>query len=82
MATKYYVKDTREIFSLTEESGFFRLTVGRADIQEKHVEDFLDTTIEWLSTNPKKGILIDFSGVRSVCGDFTVQYRATKRFGH
>jgi anti-anti-sigma regulatory factor/Mor family transcriptional regulator len=72
MATKYYIKDTREIFSLNEESGFFRLTVGRPDIQEKHVEDFLDTTIEWLSTNPKKGILIDFTGVRSVCGDFTV----------
>jgi anti-anti-sigma regulatory factor/uncharacterized protein (DUF433 family) len=59
-------------FSLSEETAFFRLQVTTSEIQEQHVEEFLDTTVEWLSTNPQKGILIDFKGVRYVCTDFAI----------
>ncbi len=72
MAPKYYVGQVDKAFELTEEEEFYRLKAIIDDVQEQHVEDFLDTTIEWLSSNPQKGILIDFSGVKSVCGDFTV----------
>jgi anti-anti-sigma regulatory factor/DNA-binding HxlR family transcriptional regulator len=44
--------------------------VSESAIKEQHVEDFTDTTIEWLSSDPQKGILIDFSGVDWVCDDF------------
>jgi DNA-binding HxlR family transcriptional regulator len=73
MATKYYVEDDELAFSVVEEPEFFRLRVLRSQIDEDAVEDFLDTTVEWLSSNPTKGILIDFSGVRSVCPAFTIE---------
>ncbi len=73
MANKITVKDEAKVFTLSEEREFFRLTADRPDINEEHVEDFTDTTIEWLSSNPHKGLLIDFDGVRTVCADFTVQ---------
>ncbi|MBI4966473.1 MAG: hypothetical protein HY913_24545 [Desulfomonile tiedjei] len=69
---KYRV-DEEMVFSLAEESGFFRLKVDTPHIEEDHVEEFLDTTVEWLSSNPKKGMLIDFKGVKSVCDDFSLQ---------
>jgi anti-anti-sigma regulatory factor len=70
MPTKFYVEASDRIFSIKEESDYFRLTVSESEIKEQHVEDFTDTTIEWLSSNPQKGILIDFSGVEWVCDDF------------
>jgi anti-anti-sigma regulatory factor len=68
--TKFYV-DEPTVFSLVEETEFFRLKVLTSHIEDEHVEEFLDTTVEWLSTNPAKGILVDFSGVKSVCDDFS-----------
>jgi anti-anti-sigma regulatory factor/predicted transcriptional regulator len=47
--------------------------MARSEIRPRHVEDFLDTSVEWLSANPEKGILIDFSGVTEVCDDFVIQ---------
>ena len=73
MAIKYYVEDDETAFSVAEEEEFFRLKVKRSEIDEDDVEDFLDTTVEWLSSNPSKGILIDFSGVRAVCPGFVVE---------
>jgi anti-anti-sigma regulatory factor/uncharacterized protein (DUF433 family) len=70
MSPKYHVESDESAFSVLEESGFFRLSMKAPDIGPKHVEDFLDTTVEWLSGNPTKGILIDFEGVRSVSDDF------------
>jgi anti-anti-sigma regulatory factor len=72
MTPKFVFGDDNPAFSLVEESGFFRLSMTESEIEAHHVEDFLDTTVEWLSTNPSKGILIDFSGVKSVCTDFVV----------
>jgi anti-anti-sigma regulatory factor len=71
MAPKFYIDDDL-VFTLQEEPEFFRLRVNIPEIEEEHVEEFMDTTVEWLSTNPQKGILIDFKGVRYVCGDFAV----------
>jgi uncharacterized protein (DUF433 family)/anti-anti-sigma regulatory factor len=73
MAIKYYVDDDETAFSVKEEEEFFRLKILRSEIDEDDVEDFLDTTVEWLSSNPAKGILIDFSGVRAVCPGFVVE---------
>ncbi len=73
MAIKYYVEDDETAFSITEEPEFFRMKVVRSEIDEDDVEDFLDTTVEWLSSNPAKGILIDFTGVRTVCPGFVVE---------
>jgi DNA-binding HxlR family transcriptional regulator len=72
MVNKFYVYDEELIFSLSEEPDFFRMKIERPNIEEDHVEEFMDKTVEWLSTNPEKGILIDFEGVRSVCSEFTV----------
>ena len=71
--SRYYVEDDVPAFSVTEETDFYRLSIGRSEIDDADVEDFLDTTVEWLSSNPTKGILIDFTGVRSVCPTFTVE---------
>lgn len=71
MAPKFYIDDDL-VFTLVEETEFFRLSANVSEIEEHHVEEFMDTTVEWLSTNPQKGILIDFKGVRYVCGDFAV----------
>jgi anti-anti-sigma regulatory factor/DNA-binding HxlR family transcriptional regulator len=71
MAPRFYVDDEFAI-SLVEESKFFRMRIQTPEVEEYHVEEFMDTTVEWLSTNPKKGILIDFNGVKSVCSDFAV----------
>ncbi|MDQ7782724.1 MAG: hypothetical protein RDU20_07585 [Desulfomonilaceae bacterium] len=71
MAPRFYVDDEFAI-SLVEESRFFRLRIQTPEVEDYHVEEFMDTTVEWLSTNPRKGILIDFDGVKSVCDDFTV----------
>ncbi|MGO9568932.1 MAG: hypothetical protein ACLP5H_15460, partial [Desulfomonilaceae bacterium] len=57
------------VFSLLEERDFFRMKVRKSEVNEDHVEEFMDKTVEWLSTNPQKGILIDFEGVKSVCSD-------------
>jgi uncharacterized protein (DUF433 family) len=73
MAIKYYVEDDETAFSIDEEPEFFRMKVIRSEIDEDDVEDFLDTTVEWLSSNPAKGILIDFTGVRAVCPGFVVE---------
>jgi anti-anti-sigma regulatory factor len=74
-----------QIFSLTEETDLFRLRIGTSEVKEKHVEEFMDKTVEWLSTNPEKGILIDLDGVKSVCSDFTIAltryYENVKRHG-
>jgi len=67
---KYYFDDEDTAFSFVEEPNFYRLRVERSAIEEKHVEEFLDRTVEWLSRNPDKGILIDFKGVKSVCNEF------------
>ncbi len=67
---KYYFDDEETAFSFVEEPNFYRLRVERSAIEEKHVEEFLDRTVEWLSRNPDKGILIDFKGVKSVCNEF------------
>jgi anti-anti-sigma regulatory factor len=82
---KFFFESEEQIFSLAEESGFFRMKVDKPQIEEDHVEEFMDKTVEWLSTNPEKGILIDFEGVRSVCTDFTIAltryYEDIKRRG-
>ena len=61
------------------------MKVGKSEVKEDHVEEFMDKTVEWFSTNPKKGILIDLEGVKSVCSDFTVAltryYENVKRRG-
>jgi anti-anti-sigma regulatory factor len=72
--TKYRF-DEEMVFSLVEEPSFFRLRVETPYVEEDHVEEFLDTTVEWLSSNPKKGIMIDFKGVKSVCDDFSIHLR-------
>lgn len=72
MATKYQGVDGMEIFSVVEEDEFYRLVIGAEEVKEGHVEDFLDTTVEWLSRNPEKGILIDFDGVSGVCPEFSM----------
>jgi hypothetical protein len=69
---KYYFSDEESAFSLVEEPRFYRLRVERSAIEERHVEEFLDRTVEWLSRNPDKGILIDFKGVKSVCPEFAL----------
>jgi DNA-binding HxlR family transcriptional regulator len=69
---KYYFDDEETAFSFVEEPNFYRLSVERSAIEEKHVEEFLDRTVEWLSRNPNKGILIDFRGVKSVCNEFAI----------
>jgi hypothetical protein len=73
---KYYFDDEDTAFSFVEEPNFYRLRVERSAIEEKHVEEFLDRTVEWLSRNPDKGILIDFKGVRSVCNEFAFHLSA------
>jgi transcription initiation factor IIE alpha subunit len=69
---KYYFDDEETAFSLVEEPSSYRLRVERSAIEAKHVEEFLDRTVEWLSRNPDKGILIDFKGVTSVCNEFAI----------
>jgi anti-anti-sigma regulatory factor/predicted transcriptional regulator len=82
---KFFFESDEQIFSLVEESDFFRMKVDKPEVKEDHVEEFMDKTVEWLSTNPKKGILIDLEGVKSVCSDFTVAltryYEDIKRRG-
>ena len=82
---KFLFESEEQIFSLHEESDFFRMKVGKSEVEEDHVEEFMDKTVEWLSTNPEKGILIDLEGVKSVCSDFTVAltryYEDIKRRG-
>jgi len=68
---KYFYEDRKIAFSLTEEPGFFRLKVEQSEIEEHQVEEFLDKTVEWLSANSEKPMVIDFEGVRWVCSDFT-----------
>lgn len=84
MSPRFYVDDDFSI-SLVEESGFFRMKIQTPEVEEHHVEEFMDTTVEWLSTNPTKGILIDFDGVKAVCGDFAASlaryYEDIKRRG-
>ena len=84
MCPKFYVEDDF-VISLVEESGYFRLKIQTPEVEEHHVEEFMDTTVEWLSTNPSKGILIDFQGVKAVCGDFAAHlhkyYEDIKRRG-
>jgi len=70
MGTKHYFHGGEHIFSLVEEADSFRLSIGSPTIETRHVEDFLDTTVEWLSSNPVKGLVIDFAGVKSACDDF------------
>ncbi len=67
---KYFYQDRKPAFSLTEEPDFFRLKVEQSEIEEHHVEEFLDKTVEWLSANSEKPMHIDFEGVRWVCSDF------------
>lgn len=68
-----FLFDNEEIiFTLSEEADFFRMKVEKPEIEQEHVEEFMDKTVEWLSSNPEKGILIDFEGVNSICSDFTV----------
>jgi anti-anti-sigma regulatory factor/uncharacterized protein (DUF433 family) len=67
---RFQVPDEQLAFSVVEESGFFRLVTNRKAVGPQQVEDFLDTTVEWLSSNPEKGILLDFKGVKSVSDDF------------
>jgi predicted transcriptional regulator len=73
--SRYYVHGAAAAFSVTEETDFYRMRIGRPEVNADDVEDFLDTTIEWLSSNPTKGILLDFTGVRSVCANFTAQLK-------
>ena len=84
MSPRFYVDDEFAI-SLVEEAGFFRLKIQTPEVEEHHVEEFMDTTVEWLSSNPSKGILIDFDGVKAVCGDFVASlaryYEDIKRRG-
>lgn len=70
MAAKVRIEGEERVCLLTEESGSFRLSMILPELRSRHVEDFLDTTVEWLSTNPQKGILIDFKGVKSISEDF------------
>ncbi len=72
MQTKYKFEDEESSFSLVEEPRFYRLRVERSAIEEEHVEEFLDRTVEWLSKNPLKGLLIDFKKVKSVCDEFSL----------
>ncbi|MEW6348601.1 MAG: STAS domain-containing protein [Thermodesulfobacteriota bacterium] len=85
MCSRYLVDDSSRMCSLLEESGFFRLKLDKPVISEADIEDFLDTTVEWLSGNPSKGILIDFDGVKSVSKLFSValarHYEDIKRRG-
>jgi hypothetical protein len=37
------------------------------------VEEFVDKTVERLSSSPKKGIFVDLEGVKSVCSDFSTR---------
>jgi anti-anti-sigma regulatory factor/DNA-binding HxlR family transcriptional regulator len=82
---KFLFEDEEVIFSLVEEPEHFRMKISRPEIDENHVEQFMDKTVEWLSTNPEKGILIDFAGVKSVCSEFAVAlnryYEDIKRRG-
>jgi anti-anti-sigma regulatory factor/DNA-binding HxlR family transcriptional regulator len=82
---RFLFEDEEQIFSLVEEPEFFRMRVKRPGIDENHVEEFMDKTVEWLSTSPEKGILIDFEGVKSVCANFAValsrHYEDIKRRG-
>ena len=82
---KRLINGEEQIFSLTEETDLFRLKIDVSELKEKHVEEFMDMTVEWLSTNPQKGILIDLEGVNSVCSDFTIAltryYENVKRHG-
>ena len=68
---KYIYTDSKSAFSLTEGPDFFRLKMEQSEIEEHHVEEFLDKTVEWLSANSEKPMLIDFEGVTWVCSDFT-----------
>ncbi len=76
MQTKYRFEDEESAFSLVEEPRFYRLRVERSAIEEEHVEEFLDRTVEWLSKNPLKGLLIDFKKVKSVCDEFSLNVRS------
>ena len=82
---KRLINGEEQIFSLTEETELFRLKIDISEVKEKHVEEFMDMTVEWLSTKPEKGILIDLEGVKSVCSDFTIAltryYENVKRHG-
>jgi anti-anti-sigma regulatory factor len=82
---RFLFDDEEMIFSLVEEPEFFRMKVDSSEIDEDHVEQFTDKTVEWLSTNPEKGIQIDFEGVKSVCAGFAVAlnryYEDIKRRG-
>ncbi len=82
---KFLVESEEQIFSLLEESDFFRMRVCQSEVKKDHVQEFIDKTVEWFSTNPAKGILIDLEGVKSVCSDFTVAltryYEKVKRRG-
>jgi uncharacterized protein (DUF433 family) len=68
---RYFYEDRKAAFSLTEEPDFFRLKMEQPEIEEQDVEEFLDKTVEWLSANSEKPLLIDFAGVTRVCSDFT-----------
>ncbi len=50
-----FVRDEELIFALVEEPETFRMKILRPEIEEDHVEQFMDKTVEWLSTNPEKG---------------------------
>ena len=65
--------DEELVFILAEEPEWFTLKVQTSEIDKHHVEEFMDTTVEWLSTNPRKGIVIDFAGVKAICADFAIQ---------
>ena len=69
--TRYLYPDQKSAFSLLEEPDCFRLKIELSEIEEHHVEEFLDKTVEWLSANSEKGMVIDFAGVMWVCSDFT-----------
>jgi anti-anti-sigma regulatory factor len=58
---------------MVEEPDCFRLKIERAEIEEQHVEEFLDKMVEWLSSNRDKSMLIDFNKVKWVCLDFMAQ---------
>lgn len=75
MGTYHEFDEKDPIFSIVEEAKFFRLKMEGVEIREEDVEDFLDTTVEWFSSNPTKGILIDFKRVKMVCGEFAEQLR-------
>ena len=51
---KFLFESEEQIFSLTEESDFFRMKVGKSEVKEDHVEEFMDKTVEWLSHEPGK----------------------------